>query len=62
MEATQFIGLSKKGAQNLSEIKNLIFRLISVDGEPFFSMPEDSRTDRVCVVIENNKVVKATIQ
>ncbi len=57
-----FLQMSKKSAQDLAESKNLIFRLISIDGEPFFSYPEDTRTDRVCVVIENGKVIKATIQ
>jgi hypothetical protein len=60
--AEQFKGLSKKQAQQLAEIKNLIFRLIIVDGEQFFSMPEDQRDDRVCVEIENGQVVKASIQ
>ena len=62
MNAADFIGLSKKRAQDLCEAKNMIFRPISVDGEPFFEYPEDTRTDRVCVEIVDLKVVKATIQ
>jgi hypothetical protein len=62
MKAEDFLGLSKKTAQDLAEKKSFIFRLISVDGEPFFSYPEDVRTDRVCVEIENGQIVKATVQ
>ena len=60
--ASDFINLSKKAAQNLAEAKYMIFRLISVDGEPFLAYPEDKRDDRVCVEIEKEKVVKASIQ
>lgn len=62
MKEEDFIGLDKKSAQNLAERKNLIFRLLSVDGEPYFSMPEDKRDDRVCVEIEKNKVIKVCFQ
>jgi hypothetical protein len=47
MEAEKFVNLSKKRAQDLAEANYMIFRLISVDGEPFFSYPEDIRTDRI---------------
>ena len=57
-----FIGMTKKRAQDVAELKNLIFRLISIDGDPFLAYPEDERTDRVCVEIENGKVSKATIR
>ena len=60
-----FMGLTKQSAQNLSEAKNMIFQLISIDGEPFFSYPsvdDPVRTDRVFVEIEKGKVVKASIQ
>jgi hypothetical protein len=60
--ADQFISLSKAAGQNLAEAKNMIFRLLSIDGEPFFSLPEDERTDRVCVDLVDGKIVKATIQ
>ena len=60
--ADAFINLSKFGAQNLAEAKNMIFRLLSIDGEPYLSLPEDIRTDRVCCDILNGKVVKAIIQ
>ena len=62
MNESDFLGLTKKGAQNLAEARNLIFRLIKVDGEDFLSYPEDSRTDRVCVEIENGKVAKVSFQ
>jgi hypothetical protein len=62
MEAEKFVNLSKKRAQDLAEANYMIFRLISVDGEPFFSYPEDIRTDRICVEVVQNKVVKAVIQ
>jgi len=62
VKADDFLGKSKKGAQDYAELKNMIFRLISIDGEPFFSLPEDIRIDRVCVDIVNGKVVKASIR
>lgn len=60
----QFISLSKKSAQNLADRYNLIFRLVSVDGEKFFGYPEetDIRTDRICVEIEKGFVIKAEIR
>ena len=57
-----FIGLSKFGGQNLAESKNLIFRLIKIDGEDYMDYPEDVRTDRVCVEIMDGKIFKAAIQ
>ncbi len=57
-----FIGLSKKSAQNLAERRNLIFRLIRVDSDIFFQYPEDNREDRICVEIDNGKVSKAVVQ
>ncbi|CAB4196739.1 hypothetical protein UFOVP1290_259 [uncultured Caudovirales phage] len=62
MKEEDFIGLDKKRAQDLAERKNLIFRLLSVDGDPYFSMPEDKRDDRVCVEIEKSKVTKVYFQ
>lgn len=62
MEAADFIGLSKKGAQNLAEVNNMIFRLVSVDERNILGLPEDERLDRVCVEIEKGKVTRATIQ
>lgn len=62
MDANDFIGLSKKRAQDLAEAKYMIFRLISVDGEAFLPYPDDKRDDRICCEIEKSKVVKATIQ
>ena len=62
MKAEDFLGMSKKTAQDTAEKKSLIFRLISVDGEPFFSYPEDTRTDRLCIEIERGQITKAVIQ
>ena len=61
--AEQFKGLSKKQAQQLAEVKNLIFRLIRIGEEQYYSYPEDQRDDRVCVEIDDNgQVVKAVVQ
>jgi hypothetical protein len=59
MNVEDFVGLGKKPAQNLAENNNLIFRLISVDGENYLGYPEDNREDRICVELISNKVVKA---
>lgn len=61
-KSSDFVGMTKKGAQNLAEEQNLIFRLVSVDGERFLGYPEDIREDRVCVEIENGKVTRAFVQ
>jgi len=60
--AALFVGKSKQGSQDLAEARNLVWRPISVDGEPFFSYPDEIRNDRVCVELMNGKVVKATIR
>jgi hypothetical protein len=60
MKVEDFLGLSKKGAQDKAESRNLIFRLIRVDGDNFFSYPEDKREDRICVEIDKGKVSKVT--
>lgn len=64
MKEENFLGLTKKAAQNKAEENNLIFRLIRIDSKDYFSYPpsDDLRSDRVCVEIENNKVVKAVFQ
>lgn len=62
MKAEDFLGMTKKGAQNHAEIRNLIFRIIRVDSDKYHDYPEDTRTDRVCVEIDNGKVTKASIQ
>lgn len=62
LNADKFLGMTKKGAQGEAEKANLIFRLIRVDGETFYSYPEDVREDRLCVEIDNGKVTKASIQ
>jgi hypothetical protein len=61
-DANGFVGLSKTRAQDKAEAMNLIFRLVSVDGNSFLGYPEDTRDDRVCVEIQSGSVVKATIQ
>lgn len=57
-----YLGLTKKKAQDKAEDNNLIFRLIKINGKDFFDYPEDTRTDRICIEIEGDKVTKATIQ
>jgi hypothetical protein len=64
MKSEDFLGLSKKESQNLAEKRNLIFRLIRVDSEPYFAYPDETNkcSERICVEIEGGKVVKATFQ
>ena len=60
-----FLGKTKKQSQDFAETKNMIFQLVRIDGEQYFSYPKDDepiRTDRVWVEIENSKVVKAVIR
>ena len=60
--AEQFIGLTKKDAQNKADMLNLIFRLVRVDDRPLQGYPEDEREDRICVEIDKTQITKATIQ
>lgn len=62
MKAEDFLGMTKKGAQNAAEMKNFIFRIIRVDNEKYLDYPEDTRTDRVCVEIDAGRVTKVSIQ
>lgn len=62
MQADTFIGKSKKEAQDIAEKANLIFRLVSVDGNNRLGWPEDKREDRICVELNAGKVIKAEIQ
>jgi hypothetical protein len=62
IDTNQFMGMTKRLAQNLAESKNLIFRLIRIDNQDFMSYPEDKRDDRVCVEIDNSVITKAVIQ
>jgi hypothetical protein len=62
MDIQIFLGLTKRSAQNLAEQNSLLFHLIRIDGEDFFSYPKEARTDRVCVEIDKGAVSKATIQ
>jgi len=59
--ANKYIGLAKKSAQDRADRDNLIYRLVSVDGEKRLGYPEDERDDRICVEIENRVIVKAII-
>jgi len=58
----EFIGLTKKQAQNKAEAKNFIFRLIRIDQEAYAPYPDDVRQDRLCVEIDNGLVSKVTLQ
>ncbi len=62
MQTDEFLGMTKKGAQNKAEENNLVFRLIRIDVQKFYEYPEDTRTDRICIEIDNGKVTKATIR
>ncbi len=62
MNADEFLGLSKKRAQDVAEARNLIFRLIRIDEQDFHGYPEDKRDDRICVEIDAGKVTKASVQ
>jgi hypothetical protein len=62
MNENDFIGLTKKGAQQLAEKNNLIFRIISVDGVAMFSYPTDVRTDRICIEMNRGEVIVAKLQ
>jgi hypothetical protein len=62
MEATNFVGLSKKEAQDLADQLNLIFRLIRVDEKNTQNYPEDEREDRICIEIDKGKISKAVLQ
>ena len=57
-----YIGLEKRAAQNKAERDNMIFRLVSVNGEKMFGPPEDQRTDRICCIIQDNRVEDAYVQ
>lgn len=61
---SDFLGLTKKNAQDKAERMDLIFRLIRIDGEQYFGYPEegDVRHDRVCVEIDNTKITKVVLQ
>lgn len=61
MDVTSYIGMQKRAAQNHAERMNLIFRAVTVDGEPLLGLPQDIREDRVCVEIVADKVSKAWI-
>jgi hypothetical protein len=58
----QFIGQTKKRAQDLAEQYNLIFHLVSIDGEKILGYPEDKRQDRICVEINNKEITKVELQ
>jgi len=62
MDSNVFLGLSKKRGQDLAESLNVVFQLIRIDQEEYFSYPsEQERSDRVFIEIEQGKIVKATV-
>ena len=61
-KAEDYIGLTKRSSQDKAERDSLVFRLIRIDKEDFLSYPDDERTDRICVEIDDGKVSKATIK
>lgn len=60
--AKKYVGLTKKAAQDQADRDNLIYYLVSVDGEKRLGYPNDDRDDRLCVEMENRIIVKATIR
>lgn len=65
IDADMFVNLPKHKAQDLAEKFNMIFRLVSVDGEIFLGYPpadEEPRTDRVCIELKKGIVAQAVIQ
>ena len=61
MNTDNFIGRGKREAQNMADRANLIFRLVSADGEVVLGMPTDIREDRLCVEVVADRVVKAWV-
>lgn len=61
MNAKDFLGLTKKRAQDLAEKQGMIFRLIRIDQNAFFDYPEELIEDRICVEIDSGQVTKAVI-
>ena len=60
--ANDFLGLTKKRAQDKAEALSLVFRLMRIDEEQFLPYPEDNFPDRICVEIDKSVVTKATLQ
>lgn len=58
-----YIGLGKKAGQNLAEKANMLFHMVSVDGEKVLGYPENQepREDRICVEIVKGQIAKATL-
>ena len=61
-KAEDYIGLTKRGAQDKAEKNSFVFRLIRINKEPFMDYPTDVRTDRICIEIDDGVVSVATIQ
>jgi len=62
VKASDFVGLTKKRAQDKAEANNMIFRHRTADGATYLGDPSDpGRTDRVCVDTVGVKVVSAEI-
>lgn len=61
INTNRYIGIGKRHAQNLAEHDNLVFRLVSANGETILGVPDNVQVDRLCVIIENDRVAKAWI-
>lgn len=59
--ADEYINLSKTAAHDLAERRNMIFWLVSVDGERRLGDPPDQREDRVCIELVKGKVAAARV-
>lgn len=60
-KASDFLGKSKKKSQDMAEAQNLIYRLIRIDQEYYFSYPDVPIPDCLCIEIDNGKVTKAQL-
>lgn len=60
-EASKFLGITKKRAYDLAEAHSLILRLIQIDEEKYFDIPEDKDfvKDRICIKVKNGVVSEA---
>ncbi len=61
IDTNRYIGMGKRKAQNQAEADNLIFRLVSANGETILGNPDDVQTERICIIIENDQVKEAWI-
>jgi hypothetical protein len=62
VKASDFVGLTKKAAQDKAEARNMVFRHRTANGEKYLGDPSDpGRDDRVCVDTVDGKVTAAEI-